>query len=129
MAEILQDETLQEMSLSDSIESTEFPFIEGVTDISIKVQNTVIHVNSGIIMVASPVLSKMLRSDDKERYKDMIVLPDRNVEDVTLLLKCVYPNKHVRYTGTSTTTYFSRNSFPPGTVMKIGNSFFKASVH
>ena len=57
------------------------------------------HVNKGILMVASPVFHKMLTSDFKEKEDGLIVLPEKTVEDVTLLLKCLYPNKHVKYTG------------------------------
>ena len=96
----VMEDSLQDMRLDDVEESAEFPLTEGITDVSIQVQSTVMHVNKGILMVASPVFHKMLTSDFKEKEDGLIVLPEKNVDDVTLLLKSVYPNKHVTYTGT-----------------------------
>ncbi|KAK3100257.1 hypothetical protein FSP39_017029 [Pinctada imbricata] len=82
----------------DRTVSPDFPFIDGITDVAIIVQTTILYVNKGVLCVASPVFHTMLTSEFKEK-NGVINLPEKKVEDVTLLMKMIYPSMHLSLDG------------------------------
>ena len=94
---------IEECELDDVVESTDFPFVEGLTDVTFRVQNTKLHINRGIVIIASPVFRKMLTgtSESNESLKE-VVLENKEVAAMTLLMKCIYPDQNVTYSGKDT---------------------------
>ena len=90
------NDNINETASDDSVDSIEFPFIDGLTVMALLVQNTRLHVNKTIVMIASPVFRKMLSSVSKESE---VVLENKEKAAVTLLMKCIYPDRHVTFSG------------------------------
>ena len=76
-----------------------FSHREGVTDLIIKVEDTELHVNKGILMTASPVFERMLLSDFREKETNVVELPGKTLNGVMYFLKCLYPNVTVTFSG------------------------------
>ena len=87
-----------ETASGDVTDSTEFPFVDGLTEVTFRIKNTRLHVNKGIVMIASPIFRKMLTSESNETLQNDVVL-EKEVDSMTLLMKCIYPDRSVRYTG------------------------------
>ena len=87
------------MDSENTIDSTEFPPIPDITDIALKVENTLFHVNKGVLMVASPMFRTMFLSQFKESDQKMIHLPEKKAKDMEIFLKLIYPEKDYILTG------------------------------
>ena len=90
------EETLPE----DVVDSPDFPFVDGLTDVTLRMQNTRLHVSKSILMIASPVFRKMLTSESNEKLQNDFVLENKEETAITLLMKCLYPDQNVTYSGT-----------------------------
>ena len=89
------EETLPE----DVVDSPDFPFVDGLTDLTLRIQNTRLHVSKSILMIASPVFRKMLTSESKEKLQNDFVLENKGETVITLLMKCLYPDQNITYSG------------------------------
>ena len=86
-------DAIAQIAIDDYAESEEFPFKEGITDVTFRVKNTLLHVNKGTMIVASPVFRKMLMCDPKAKQWNVVLLPNKEEHGITLFLKCVYPDQ------------------------------------
>ena len=96
VSEEVANDKIHETAPEDCVESHEFPFTDGLTDVTFRIQNTRLHVSKSIVMIASPVFRKMLSSVSNENE---VVLEDKEKAAVTLLMKCIYPDRNVTFSG------------------------------
>ena len=87
------------METDNMTDSVDFPPIPDITDITLKVETTLIHVNKGVLMVASPVFKTMFTSNFMESGQTVITLPEKKAKDMRIFLKCIYPDRDYILTG------------------------------
>lgn len=93
----MDEPTKLDLSDTDS-EAEPFAYDENTTDVVLCVEEKKLYLSRAVLMIASPVLRKMLTSNGEGKLSE-ISLPEESYENFVLFLKCFSPMEYVELHG------------------------------